>query len=158
MKRIWRGGVIDGDAADTYRLILASGIEIDGVTYFSSGSSWGLHHSCATHSHRVDGGCDGDTGGGVRNILPHCPRYHSGHCETCGRMHYPDDLRLFLAPKVCSHGLAVYHDVPHLHCQTAVSSDDDDLRFSIQHSSLFLATSRRCPVEIEDVPVILRLP
>ena len=158
MKRIWRGGVIDGDADDTFCLILASGIEIDAVTYFSSGSSWRLHHSHATHSHRVDGGCDGDTGGGGRSSLPHCARYHSGHRETCGRMHYADDLRLFLAPKVCSHGLAVCHGAPHLHRQTAVSSNDDDLRFSIHHLSLFLAISRRSPVRIEDVPVILRLP
>ena len=157
MKRIWRDGVIDGDADDTFRLILASGIEIGAVTYFSSGSSWRLHHFCASHSHRVDGGCDGDTGGGVRNILPHCPRCHSDHCETCGRMHYPDDL-FFLASKVCSYGLAVPDGVPHLHRQTAVSSNDDDLCFSIHHSSLFLAISRRSPVEIEDVPVILRLP
>ena len=157
MKRIWRDGVIDGDADDTFRLISASGIEIGAVTYFSSGSSWRLHHSCATHSHRVDGGCDGDTGGGVRSILPHCPRCHSGHCETCGRMHDPENLRLFLASKFCSHGLAVCHGVPHVHRQTAVSSNDDDLRLSIQHSSLFLAISRRSLVEIEDVPEILRL-
>lgn len=158
MKRIWRDRVIDCDADDTFHLILASGIEIDAVNYFSSGSSWHLHHPCATHSHRVDGGCDGDAGGGVRSILPHRSRYHSGHCENCGRMRYPDDLRLFLASKVCSHDPAVPHGVPHLHRQTGVSSNDDDLCFSIQHSSLFLAIFRRSPVEIEDVRVILRLP
>lgn len=163
MRTIWLDGVTDGDADDIFRLFVASAIEIDIGTCFSSYSSCCAGHAHTTHHDRVDGGCDGDADAGVRGDAhpryPRCPRYYSGHRGAYGEIHYSDDLRPYLAPRVCLQSSAVDPASPHLQRQSAVALNGDDLGCSVHHLSRWgLIIVRHYHVDFEDVPVILRLP
>lgn len=160
MKRIWLGGVAYWHADDISRLIVASAIEIDAVTYFVSDFSCCAVCVHTTHLYRVDGEYDDDADAGVRYVVPpRYPRCCSGHRGACGRMRCSDDLHLYIAPKICLHGLALLHVSPHPHRQSAVASSDGEIRCSGHHISLWASiTVHRCHVDLEDVPLNLRLP
>ena len=113
---MWLGGVTDGNADDVFHLTEASAIEMDAVTYFASDSSPGDDGGHKTHSHSVDGGCDGDADAGARSLVPpRYPRYYIGHRVACGEMQFSDDLHLYLASNVCLHDLALDYASPRLH-------------------------------------------
>ena len=162
MGRTWLSGLTRCDADDTFRSIVASAIEIDGVTCCASDFLFFAGRAHMIHYHCADGGCDGDVDADVRGIVPHhCPRYYSSHRGACGGIRCSDylHLHLHLALKFWPHGLALDDASPRLHRLYAVALSDGELRSLGHYLNLWAwMTVHRYHVYFEDVLATLRLP